>query len=369
MAPQRRPNRPSRSGRSKSRPSLPKFVPFLRVALVLTAAALLVAPPPADLVERWYSGMFYPALQAPLTTASNLVAISVFDVLVAIFVVVGLVTWAMAVRAVRRDRSARPLLRAAVTTIVLAATVYLWFLLAWGLNYGRTPLEVRLALRDMTVTTADVRALAMQAATVVNETHVAAHAFGFPAPFSMPGPLAAAMAEVEQEQGRPRASVPGRPKRTALAWFFQAAGVDGMLAPFALEPLVNNAITGPERPFVLAHEWAHLSGHADEADANFIAWLVTTRADVASLYSGWLFIVMDAMGQLPDTDRVEVHAALGPGPLDDMAAIAARQAARIDLLQRASWKVYDGYLKAQGVDDGVRSYSRGLSLVVRYGAR
>ncbi len=358
---------PRRPSRSRTRP--PRAAPLFRLALVCTAAALAIAPPPAAFVERWYAGMLYPLLQALTTTVSNLLGIALFDVILLALVVTVLVIWLRAARAARRDGAAWPLLHALATTVVVAAGVYLWFLLAWGLNYARTPLEVRLALRETPVTTEDVRALAMQAVTVANEAHQAAHTAGFPDPRTRPAVLVEALAQVDREQGRVRPTVVGRPKHTALAWFFRAAGVDGMLAPFALETLVNTALTPPERPFVLAHEWAHLSGHADEADANFIAWLVTTRADVASLYSGWLFVAIDAAGQLPADAREEVLAALGQGPRDDLAAIAARQASRVEFVQRASWEVYDGYLKAQGVDDGVRSYSRGIALIVRYGAR
>ncbi|MDP1569044.1 MAG: DUF3810 family protein [Vicinamibacterales bacterium] len=358
-----------RSSRSKSRRPAPRAAPLLQLALVLTAGALLITPPPAAWVERWYAAAFYPALQAALTTLSNLVPIAVFDVVLVLLVAGLLFVWVRAVRAARRDRSAWPVAGALTTTVVLAATVYLWFLLAWGLNYARPPLEVRLDLRDVEVTTEEVRALAMQAVTMANETHQAAHRAGFPGVIDRPASLAEALAAVEQEQGRPRATVPAHPKRTLLGWFFQAAGVDGMLAPFALETLVHTGVTGPERPFLIAHEWAHLSGYADEADANLIAWLVTTRADVASLYSAWLYVAMAAAAQLPAADRAEVLAAVGPGPQADLDAITARLSERIDVVQRASLDVYDQYLRTQGVQDGVRSYSRGISLIVRYGAR
>ena len=40
-------------------------------------------------------------------------------------------------------------------------------------------------------------------------------------------------------------------------------------------------MTAAERPFVIAHEWAHLAGYADESEANFVAWLTCRRADPA----------------------------------------------------------------------------------------
>jgi hypothetical protein len=33
-----------------------------------------------------------------------------------------------------------------------------------------------------------------------------------------------------------------------------------------------------EKPFVAAHEWAHLAGYADESEASFVGWLTCVRA-------------------------------------------------------------------------------------------
>ena len=42
--------------------------------------------------------------------------------------------------------------------------------------------------------------------------------------------------------------------------FFTWTGVDGMINPLALESIVHPDLLPFERPFVLAHEWAHLAG-------------------------------------------------------------------------------------------------------------
>ena len=46
-----------------------------------------------------------------------------------------------------------------------------------------------------------------------------------------------------------------------------------MTDPFLLETLLAPDLLDVERPFVIAHEWAHLAGYADESEANFVAWL------------------------------------------------------------------------------------------------
>lgn len=340
---------------------MPRFRLAARAALVTTAVGAALAPRPAGLVERAYSHGVYPFVQAALTSVSNLLPVAVFDLLL-----VGasgwlIWRWGRAVMAWRR-RDWRPTGLALVTTFTIAASLYLWFVLVWGLNYARPPLEARLALPPRAVTASDVDALLDEAVAAVNLRHAAAHA--------MPGDDERAVAEAldraEARDGRPRPIVPGQPKPSVLGPYFRMAGVDGLTAPFALETLLNPDLTPMERPFVLAHEWAHLAGHADEADANFAAWRALVAAPSPRLqYSAWLFLVSEAAGQAEAGARRAALQRLGEGPRADLAAIAARARDRVDLVQRLGWRVYDGYLRAQGVDDGVRSYSRVVQLVVR----
>jgi hypothetical protein len=184
----------------------------------------------------------------------------------------------------------------------------------------------------------------------------------------MPPSLVTALHDIEQRLGRARPTTPGRPKRTALGWFFRAAGVDGMHAPFMLETLLNPDLTPPERPAVLAHEWAHLAGFAPEDDASFVGILAAMRADDAAKYSAWLTLMFDATSQLPRDDRRRLYAKLDAGPQRDQQAILERLKSRIEPVQEASWKTYDRYLKSQGVAEGVASYSRVVQLLIGSGA-
>ena len=114
-----------------------------------------------------------------------------------------------------------------------------------------------------------------------------------------------ALQEVERELGRPRTTVVARPKTSIFSPFFRASSVSGMLAPFFLETLLNPDLTGPERPYVLAHEWAHLSGYAPEDDASFVGLLAALRAGPAAEYSAWLELAFTAVCQLqPVTQKL-----------------------------------------------------------------
>jgi hypothetical protein len=340
----------------------------LQLSAVAVAAALLLLPLPADLVERYYAGWFYPALQAELTSWSNTSAFALFDVLIGFAAVSLLIGMLISLRRAWRVRSLRLLGRPLGIAIVGAACGYLWFETAWGLNYSRVPIERRIGYDASRVTPAALRALAARAVSEVNAAHRAAHSSGFPDIGDMPPALVTALHTVEQRLGKSRPTTPGRPKRTMLAIFFRASGVDGMHAPFLLETLINPDLTPPERPAVLAHEWAHMAGFAPEADASFVGLLAALRADAPSRYSAWLALFDDAASQLPALERRALVDRLDPGPRADREAIFRRLTARVEVIARASWETYDQYLKSQGVREGIQSYSRVVELLLGSGA-
>ncbi len=337
---------------------------FVQLTPIAIAALVAVFPPSPPTVERSYARWLYPALQAQLTSVSNRFSLALFDVTLSLIILAAIGGWTYWFRRVRRERSIRPIGRGLFATLAGAATVYLWFLIAWGFNYARPPLETMVPYEASRVTPMAVRLLAEHAVREANRTHAAAHAAGFPAIHDSPLPLVTALHQVERELGRPQPTRVAQPKTSWLSPFFRASGVSGMLAPFYLETLLNPDLTGPERPSVLAHEWAHLSGFAPESDASFVGYLAALRAGPAAEYSVWLDLVSEAANQLqPVTERLVLQK-LDAGPRRDQEAIRERLTALVQPVERAAWSTYDQMLKSQGVEDGVQSYSRVIQLLI-----
>lgn len=321
-------------------------------------------PPSAPAVEHYYARRLYPAVQANLTTLSNRVTLSLFDLTLSLVVVILIGGWIHWLRRLRREKSIRPIGRGLLATLTGAAIVYLWFLAAWGFNYARPPLEAMVPYDASRVTPSAVRLLAEYAVREANRTYAIAHAAGFPGVHDSPPALIDALHQVERELGRPRPTIVAQPKTSWLSPFFRASGVSGMLAPFYLETLLNPDLTGPERPIVLAHEWAHLSGYAPESDASFVGYLAALRAGPAAEYSAWLELVAESANQLqPITQRLVLQK-LDAGPQGDQEAIRQRLKALVQPVKRAAWSTYDQMLKSQGVEEGVQSYSRVIQLLI-----
>jgi hypothetical protein len=111
-----------------------------------------------------------------------------------------------------------------------------------------------------------------------------------------------------------------------------------------------------------------MAGYAPEDDASFVGLLAALRADPASQYSAWLVLFEQSVGQLPRADQRPFVERLDPGPQADRHAVSERLEARVEVVARASWETYDQYLKSQGVDEGVQSYTRVVQLLLGSGA-
>ncbi len=336
----------------------------LRVAAIVLALAAALLPIPPAWVESAYSQRAYLAFERLVTPFTNAAPFAVTDLLLigALAGTVLLVRHAWRVRAQRGTLTAAWRLAGAMTTAV--AAVYLVFLLTWGLNYRREPLASRLDFDRSRVNADSVGRLARALTARVNELHASAHRTGWPAWEDLPGMLGASFERVQRELAPGvRPAVPGVPKWSLLTFYFQRAGVSGVTDPFVLEVVVDRSQLPFERPFVAAHEWAHLAGYADESEANFIGWLVCFQGPPSAEYSGDLVLLMYALGALRADERAEVIQALGPGPRRDLAEIRRRAEQSWRWLQRPAWWLYDRYLRANRVEQGVMSYGAALQLM------
>ena len=323
--------------------------------LVVVAVVCAVVPVPAPTVERVYSMGFYPLVQATLTRLTNQVPVALLDLAAgSLLVCAGFVLRSR----VRSLGVRRAVLQGSIAAAGALALIYLAFLAVWGLNYRRVPLEQKLDYDPARLTRDAAMAFANLAAAEVNAGYVGAHA----APSQLPG-LQSSFADAQRALGATRLAVTGVPKRSLLTLYFRFAAIDGMTDPWFLEIIVNPDVLEFERPFVVAHEWAHLAGYANEAEANFVGWLTCVRADAAARYSGWLAAYQHALGALARQDR-RLVTPLERGPLDDLKAMSARYARASPVVQQAARNVYDEYLRANRVAEGIGSYDAVVKLMI-----
>ena len=327
---------------------------------------------PADAIERLYARGWYPTIQPFLTSFSSLFPIALFDL-----VITGIAGWAVwrvypVVRTTSGDPPSPRLRRTSRLAIALidlaagAALVYLVFLVLWGFNYRRLPIEAQLDYSNARVTDDTVQALAVRGVREINRLYAAAHADPA-ATASLQAVrvrLAPAFVRAQRDLGFVVPATPARPKAPLVSPFFRWAPVDGMVNPFGLEVLINPDVLPIERPYVLAHEWGHIAGWARESEASYLGWLTCLRGDDAAQYSAWTALYLHLRGDVAPATRARLDAGLAAGPLRDFAGIRERLERGRPSIQRVSWRAYDAFLKANRVNEGIRSYDEIVSLVL-----
>jgi hypothetical protein len=332
------------------------------LAAPLAALVLFALPLPEWMVETFYSRGIFFWWQAWVTSLSNLAPVAFLDLI--LLGVTMLVVWRLTrLVQVARERSiiaagwegCRRVLR-------FGGLFAVAFLLIWGLNYRRVPLDRSVPIAHPSVD--ELRG-------VISDADALAARFR-PSPVSdapsfevvterLHQPLNDALAKLH----RPPLQIAGRPKYSLiLTPFFTWAGVNGMVNPFGLETILHPDLLPFERPVAVGHEWAHLAGTADEGEASAVGWLACMNGQPEFAYSASLYLIVEAGGALPPEVWAEVSRRLDPGIRADLASLARRQERQRPAVQRTAFRVYDGYLRANHVDDGLASYNRALSLIL-----
>lgn len=338
----------------------------IRWSIVAPVIALIAffAPIPAWIIDDFYSRDMYRWLQSLMTVATNILPIAVLDLLlVAVIVAIGYRT--IRLYHVARQRGVVDALWEATRRVLRGISVgVILFLWAWGFNYRRLPLEqavpgiagARMTAESLQTAFADAGSLAARLRPIA-ESAGRYHSIAI----ELKEPMNAALRALNREP----LETPSQAKYSLiLTPFFRSAGITGMMNPFGHETLVLPDLLPYERPFVLAHEWAHLSGHADEAEASAVGWLACMKGGPALAYSASLYLVQEAAAALPEDARANLFARLDAGVRADLDAITERMRKGRPSIQRTASRVYDEYLRANRVADGTASYARALQLIV-----
>lgn len=304
-------------------------------------------PLPVSLLRLWRDA--YAGLQPAVTGLTALLPLSTLDT--ALLCGGAVIVWLVWTR--RRRMQIVP---AILALLCLLAACWLLFLALWGWNYQVPTLEVRLGLAPGETSPEKGASFVRATIAQLNALHAGAHATPWPTRADLPDVLGPRLARVLPSLGvpaRPRLPVP---RRTMLDWYFRSAGIDGMTNPFGLEVIINAQVLAVELPALAAHEYAHLAGFADEADASVVAWLACQSGSPALRYSSALAVLPHVLTGLPRAQQRDLLSQLSPGPREDLEAIRRRLSQQRPWVHAFAWQSYDRFLRANRVGEGVARY-------------
>ncbi|HYR88362.1 MAG TPA: DUF3810 family protein [Terriglobia bacterium] len=311
---------------------------FLPALATLTFVLSWAGAFPSGVVEGWFAHALFPKVSYLAGRFADAVSFSWLDLGIPLSLV--LLVWLVRGRRFRLLAS-------------LVAALYLLFFWTWGLNYHRQPLFSKLPFDAERTKPANMERFTQRVADEINRLYARKQLGGY----DEQRIEAEAVLRVE----RVVATIDGtdwtassriKSSRFGNPWFHMA-GIEGVFNPFGHEPIVSDTLLDSERPFVIAHELGHVRGYPSESDANLIAVLATVMSDDPALqYSGWLNLWQYL--RYPEIDTL-----LDAGPRQDLQRIFERaRRERVRWISNIQTVILDWFLKANSVDEGIRSYSR-----------
>ena len=232
-----------------------------------------------------YARSVYPVISYVLSGFSNFFPFALGDLFIA-FSITGIILYPIYAR-IRQKLSWKTILRRDTEYL---AWIYVWFYLAWGLNYSQRNFYERTGIPYITYTPENFDHFVNQYIYLLNESYV---------PITRIDKETICKEAVSQYSlisdslgvHHPPHSMP-QVKTMLFTPLISMVGVTGSMGPFFCEFTLNGDLLPPQYPATYTHELAHLLGITSEAEANFYAYQVCTRSTNREIrFSGYFSIL------------------------------------------------------------------------------
>lgn len=346
-----------------------KYSTWIWVGLALLALFIRLVLSPAQ-IEAWYSRGFYKIVRWFLDHTVGIMPFPVVTVVVVMLILT--IIWRtidlIRLKATWKEK----LKRVGFSTLSFVSGTVFLFLVLWGFNYGRIPLEEQLKLDLQPLSLEDVQADMEASAKLlakirkeipgVTDSVLTANYIPFDVEEQQRAQLESLLLELGfPDVGDVRARLL-RPKGILLR--FSSSGV---YFPWTGEGNVDAGLLALQVPFVLTHELAHGYGFGDEGTCNFLAYLACLQSENPVIqYSGQMgyfrYLASHYLLYKPE-EYTAFRAQLPIGIQADLNAINANLLEYPDIMPEVRDQAYNTYLKAQGIEEGMKNYDRILMLV------
>lgn len=269
--------------------------------------------------------------------------------------------------------------------------IYVWFYIAWGLNYSQPNIYQRTGMKPAKVSEKVFREFAYRYADSLNslseERRVKCEETAFDAQREsqingivddglknrVRDAVLKGYNKIGHKEGiNPPFNPHPHVKTMVFTPLSSMAGVTGSMAPFFCEFTLNGDIRPHDYPAIYAHEYAHFLGIANEGEANFYSYIVcTSSTNQAVRFSGYYHIffhvlrnVFDILGE-KEGEKFLSH--IRPEIIrlakDDRHYWLSKRSKVLDAAQDF---IFDLYLKGNNVSEGRKSYSGVVALILAW---
>lgn len=329
---------------------------------------LLLVTWATQLIPGWgevYAQSVYPVISYCLTSFSRLIPFAIGDLFIFLSIV-GVIVYPIYARCFKKKKWRGILLN----DMEYLLWVYVWFYLAWGLNYSQKDFYGRTKIPYTAYTPDNFQKFVDSYIDSLNASYVKVTSINEPLvrQESVKG-----YDEISPTLGvhRPPHQSP-RVKTMLFTPLISMVGVTGSMGPFFCEFTLNGDLLPPQYPATYAHELAHLLGITSEAEANFYAYQVCTRSQVRGIrFSGYLSVLSHVLGNARRLMNEEEYTQLFNRIRPEIIELAkanqeywmAKYSPIVGDIQ--DW-IYDLYLKGNKIESGRKNYSEVVGLLISF---
>ncbi len=322
-----------------------------------------------DWVEKWYSRGIYLGFRWGFDWILGWSPVSVLllQIIILLFVLYRFF------RALRSKSWAGRFYHFSLSSMAFIGGFVFFFQLFWGYNYKRIPVEQQLGLEIENLDSARLEWAFRMTTEKVKELRSQIMASDtFPivdVPENMEEIIRGDAQKVFKKLGFPSRIYP-QARQLWPQGILLRFSTSGFYFPFSGECNLDRGLHPLQKPYVMAHEFAHAFGIGDEGSCNFLAFLFTTESDDLLIqYNGWFTywrqLARSYRTAFPSKYK-EMYASLPPGIKNDWIDIVRQMRRFPDFMPAIRDVAYHNYLRSQGVKEGIKSYGRVILLVDAY---
>ena len=323
---------------------------------------------------NWLCGRVILPLELALGRLCSVTSVSVAEVLIlsGIFAAVFYLAWQVRCLIARPQKGQRAV-RMALTVLCAGLSIYAGFCLLWGVFYGADSFQDKSGLTARGGTVEELTALTERFAREVSAAGDQVQrdensCFAVPRSEIFAEAMSAYDGVVQVFDCLKKPAV--MPKAFVSSRGMSYLDFSGFYFPFTGEANLNDESPAAYLPANICHEMAHQQGIATEQECNFVAIMAATSADSAAYrYAGYLMGYVHLSNALYRVDQAAwqtIRDSLPDAVRADLRQNSAYWARFDGLVNTAATKVYDGFLKSNGLSDGVQNYGTVVDLLLAY---
>jgi hypothetical protein len=353
-----------------------KSVDVILLALFFLCMGFYSASRYPSLIDQYYSAKFFPALSAFLRLIMGKTAISVGDLF---YVTVVLFVIYFSIKHYRKRKvkdklrfEDKPVVPFWKKSLLFLFSLYLLFLVFWGLNYGNSGIANTLKLEKKAYSQTELIEINKALLGELNNVALQLDSVRNPFPVNDNELFQLIVQAYEKATNRYPFLTYSNPslKPTVFPTLMNYMGINGYYNPFTAEAQVNTKAPVFTRPFTACHEVAHQLGYAEEGQASFVAFLVAEESDNLALkYSTYFELFLTANRNLYGFDSTSAkhwRDKLAPRVKSDIKIWKKHVLAYQNPIEPILSKAFDLFLKSNSQPQGILSYNEVLLYVIRY---